>query len=81
MKKPKTPLDAIRLKCKECSNGQQDEITNCPIKTCPLYSYRIELSQIESVEVSVEPVKPEATEKIPKPRITVFDDDLPIDGD
>jgi len=81
MKKAKTPLEAIRLKCKECSNGQKDEITNCPIKDCPLYPFRVELEQIESVEISVEPIKPEVKEAKPRPKITVFDDDLPIDGD
>jgi len=79
MKKPKTPLEAIRLKCKECSNNQKDEILNCPIKDCPLYHYRIELTQIESVEVSVEPVKPEPATETYKPRITTIDDELPIE--
>lgn len=83
MKKPKTPLEAIRLKCKECSNNQKDEILNCPIKDCPLYHYRIELTQLESVDVpvdvSVEPTKPKpSTEKF-KPRIMTIDDDLPIE--
>ncbi|GEM_PF-670435 len=81
MKKAKTPLEAIRLKCKECSNGQKEEILNCPIKDCPLYPFRVELEQIESVEISVEPIKPEPTAVKVRPKITVFDDDLPIDGD
>lgn len=80
-KKPKTPLDAIRMKCQECSNGQKDEIINCPIKTCPLYRFRIELTQIDSVEIAEEPEKHEPTVQKVKPRITVIDEDLPIDED
>ncbi|MGD9567468.1 MAG: hypothetical protein AB7V48_04000 [Sedimentibacter sp.] len=36
-----TPMQAIRKKCLECSNGQYNEIRGCLIKTCPLYSFRI----------------------------------------
>lgn len=36
-----TPLQAIKKKCLECSNGQHNEIKACLVKTCPLYSYRI----------------------------------------
>ncbi len=81
MKKAKTPLEAIRLKCKECSNGQKEEILNCPIKDCPLYPFRIELTQLESVDISVEPVKPEPQTEKPKPRIISFDEDLPIEDE
>lgn len=35
-----TPIQAIRKKCLECSNGQYNEIRGCLIKTCPLYSFR-----------------------------------------
>lgn len=36
----KTPLDAIRAKCKECSNGSRSEVENCLIIDCPLWTYR-----------------------------------------
>ena len=36
----KTPLDAIRAKCKECSNGVRSEVENCTIVDCPLWTYR-----------------------------------------
>ncbi len=81
MKKAKTPLEAIRLKCKECSNGQKEEILNCPIKDCPLYPFRIELTQMESVDISVEPVKPQPQAEKPRPRIISFDDELPIEDE
>ncbi len=81
MKKAKTPLEAIHLKCKECSNWQKDEIVNCPIKDCPLYPFRIELTQLESVELPTEPEVPQASVVKIKQRITVIDDDLPIDED
>lgn len=41
MKEYLTPLQAIRKKCLECSNGQKNEIKECLIKTCPLYDFRI----------------------------------------
>ena len=78
-KKPKTPIDAIRRKCQECSNGQKEEILNCPIKSCPLYQFRLELTQLDSVELTAEPEKPEPSVEKPKPRITTFEEDLPID--
>ena len=81
MKKAKTPLEAIRLKCKECSNGQKEEILNCPIKDCPLYPFRIEITQMESVDISVEPVKPEPQTEKSRPRIISFDDELPIEDE
>lgn len=81
MKKAKTPLEAIHLKCKECSNWQKEEILKCPIKDCPLYPFRIELTQIDSVELASEPEKPEPSIEKPKPRITTFDEDLPIGDD
>ena len=31
---------AIRQKCMDCTCWQVVEITNCPIKDCPLYHYR-----------------------------------------
>ena len=35
-----TPEKAIRNKCKECSNGNKDEVVECPITDCPLWPYR-----------------------------------------
>lgn len=31
---------AIRLKCLDCTCNQISEITNCEIKSCPLWRYR-----------------------------------------
>jgi len=36
-----TPMKAIRQKCLDCSCGQVLEIKECPIKKCPLYSFRM----------------------------------------
>ncbi|HBV67660.1 MAG TPA: hypothetical protein DEF04_05400 [Clostridiales bacterium] len=41
MGKNMTPIQAIRKKCLECSNGQYNEIRACMIDTCPLYSFRV----------------------------------------
>ena len=35
-----TALHAIRLKCLDCSCGSYNEVTECPIKDCPLYIWR-----------------------------------------
>ena len=35
-----TPLKAIRAKCLDCSCGNPNEVTLCPITECPLYEYR-----------------------------------------
>lgn len=40
MKEITTPLQAIRSKCYECSNGQYWEIRGCLVKECPLYEFR-----------------------------------------
>ena len=34
-------LRAIRLKCYDCSAYQINEVNNCSITTCPLYSFRL----------------------------------------
>lgn len=34
-------LRAIRLKCYDCSAYQINEVNNCNITTCPLYSFRL----------------------------------------
>lgn len=36
----KSPLQAIKDKCLECSGDSIEEILNCPVKDCPLYVYR-----------------------------------------
>ena len=37
----RTPIKAIRAKCIDCTNGQNVEIRECPIKECPLWEYRM----------------------------------------
>jgi len=34
-------MKAIRKKCKDCSCGSDKEIRLCPVKTCPLYPFRM----------------------------------------
>lgn len=34
-------LKAIKKKCLQCSNGQPKEVLLCPVKSCPLYHYRL----------------------------------------
>jgi hypothetical protein len=39
-KKVKTPLQAIRAKCPDCSGGDAAEVEGCAILHCPLYAFR-----------------------------------------
>ena len=50
----KTPLEAIRAKCRECSNGSRSEVENCPIIDCPLWYYRGK--QIKKIPVELEDI-------------------------
>ena len=36
-----TPVKAIRAKCLDCCGLQWSEVKVCPIKSCPLYPYRL----------------------------------------
>lgn len=36
-----TRSQAIRAKCLDCSCGQRYEVKMCPVKTCPLWIYRL----------------------------------------
>lgn len=36
----KSRADAVKAKCLECSCFDRGEITECAIKTCPLFSFR-----------------------------------------
>jgi hypothetical protein len=40
MKHP-TPIEAIREKCLDCSNGQPKEVRLCPVKSCALQPFRM----------------------------------------
>lgn len=32
--------NAIKAKCLDCSANQREEVTKCPVKTCPLWYVR-----------------------------------------
>ena len=38
---PKTPLDAIHKKCRECCCGTLAEVQACEIDDCALWNYRL----------------------------------------
>lgn len=82
MAKKKTPLDAIRAKCKECSCGDKEEIINCPIKTCHLWPYRIELKLMENIDIELEQVD-DFVQKEGKSKVgrNILDMDIPMDDD
>lgn len=37
----RTPLKAIRAKCLDCTNYQNNEIRDCTVTGCPLYDFRM----------------------------------------
>ena len=37
----KSPLQKIKEKCLECSNGSPTEVRECPVTDCALYEYRL----------------------------------------
>ncbi len=41
VRKHRTPLKTIRLKCLDCSCGQPREVRLCPVEQCPLWPYRM----------------------------------------
>lgn len=54
--KQRTPIQAMRAKCLDCSGGQPKEVRLCPVTNCALWPYRMgkrpkedQLIQIEGV--------------------------------
>ena len=50
---------AIRAKCLDCCCGQANEVRNCPVTTCPLWTYRLG----KEVEPEVDQNTPKLPEK------------------
>ena len=73
-KKQRTPIEAIRAYCKQCSCSQKDEIINCPVVGCELYPYRIELDKVSSIDIEAETQEPVKV----KPIISI-DEEIMID--
>lgn len=46
----KTPLAAIKAKCKECCCGVIEEVKQCTMKDCALWQYRLGKENTESKE-------------------------------
>lgn len=40
LSKKLSTFGAIKAKCLDCSSFQKEEISECSVKTCPLYAYR-----------------------------------------
>ena len=38
----KSPMQAIRAKCLDCSGGSADNVRHCPITDCPLFMFRMD---------------------------------------
>ena len=48
----KSALEAIHLKCRDCTCDQQEQIDNCTVKKCPLYPFRANVRVVHSRNVS-----------------------------
>jgi hypothetical protein len=46
-------IKAIRAKCLECSGGQRKEVKLCPIKSCPLWPYRLSLTLLDDEDIGI----------------------------
>lgn len=53
MNKKLTPVKAIRFKCLDCCVGQISEVRLCPVKTCPIYPYRMG-KRPQNVEITIQ---------------------------
>ena len=50
MKKPLTPMEAVRAYCLECSHGSREDLKECPAaQTCSLWPYRFGKSPTEGI--------------------------------
>jgi hypothetical protein len=43
-------LKAIRKNCLVCSGGIQSEVSECTMKNCPLYPYRMGVQGLDKVK-------------------------------
>ncbi len=66
----RTPEQAIRAFCLECSNHSKKEVELCAMPKCPLYPYRLKPNQ-ESRVYKDEPTQ-EEKEREPE-TLTLFD--------
>jgi hypothetical protein len=62
--KPLTRKGAMKAKCFECCNGYIDGMTDCGIKTCPLYEWMPYRPKINSFTVGSSPEQEEETNHI-----------------
>jgi hypothetical protein len=52
--KRRTPIQAIRAKCLDCTCNQPREVRECRILTCPLWPYRLGHRPTEPVRDAME---------------------------
>ncbi len=62
------PVKAIRLKCRDCTNGLLSEIENCAVKLCPLYAFRLGKNPFRAKRVLTEDQRQAASERLAKQR-------------
>jgi hypothetical protein len=72
MRKPATPLQAIKKKCLECSGGDRKEAEACELKKCPLHPYRLGVDIAASM-LKTPPAPEKAKEQAPRAKqLTLF---------
>ena len=85
--KYKTIYDAVKAKCKDCSNFITEEVIKCTVRECPLWFYRISPDDIdiEDPEIDINSDELEEMQKInrkikPKGR-SIFHKPIKIEDD
>lgn len=68
MKEITSPLKAIRAKCLECSGGSSNEVKNCNVSLCELYSFRFGKNPFRAKRVMTPEQKTAAILRLQKAR-------------
>lgn len=66
----KSPLRAIKAKCYECSAYSLSEVSQCEVKSCPLYHFRHGKNPFRKPRVLTEEQKRAAGERLKQSRKT-----------
>lgn len=68
MANTQSPLKAIREKCLDCCVGSTSEVKNCPIMSCPLWSFRMGKNPFRQKRELTEEQRLELSERMRKAR-------------
>lgn len=69
MQQATNPVKAIRLKCRDCTNGQISEIDECPVKLCPIHAFRFGKNPYRTKRVLTDEQRTVAAERLAQARL------------